>query len=105
MIAVYRYADRRQGRASMIKPINPISSKAPTPPTEIPTPGRTLKNRAIDAPAHLDRPGTPNKPTETINDRLEHPRDSALGFRNLTNYIARSPLKTDEFRPQLHSQL
>lgn len=27
---------------------------------------------------------------------------SALGFRNLTNYIARSLLETGGFRPQLH---
>jgi hypothetical protein len=32
--------------------------------------------------------GTSNGPTEAINGRLEHLRGSALGFRNLTNYIA-----------------
>ncbi|WP_206661047.1 hypothetical protein, partial [Propioniciclava flava] len=31
--------------------------------------------------------------------RLEHLRGSALGFRNLTNYIARSLLETGGFRP------
>jgi transposase len=36
----------------------------------------------------LDRPGTSNGTTEAINGRLEHLRGSALGFRNLTNYIA-----------------
>ncbi len=36
---------------------------------------------------------------------LEHLRGSALGFRNLTNYIARSPLKTGGFRPRLHPAL
>ena len=39
--------------------------------------------------AYFDRPGTSNGPTEAINGRLEHLRGSALGFRNLTNYIAR----------------
>ena len=34
-----------------------------------------------------------NGGTEVINGRLEHLRGSALGFRNLTNYIARSLLK------------
>ena len=29
---------------------------------------------------------------------------SALGFRNLTNYIARSLLETGGFRPRLHPQ-
>jgi hypothetical protein len=36
--------------------------------------------------------------------RLEHLRGSALGFRNLTNYIARSLLETGGFRPRLHPQ-
>ena len=53
----------------------------------------TLTKRAVDVLAYVDRPGTSNGPTETINGRLEHLRRSALGFRNLTNYIARSPLE------------
>ena len=44
----------------------------------------------------------PGKPTEAINGRLEHLRGSALGFRNLTNYIARSLLEAGGFRPRLH---
>jgi hypothetical protein len=52
--------------------------------------------------AYFDRPGTSNGPTEAINGRLEHLRGSALGFRNLTHYIARSLLETGGFRPQLH---
>jgi len=32
-------------------------------------------------------------------------RGSALGFRNLTNYIARSLLETGGFRPRLHPAL
>lgn len=43
--------------------------------------------------------------TEAINGRLEHLRGSALGFRNLTNYIARSLLETGGFRPRLHPRL
>ncbi|MFG1958001.1 transposase [Nonomuraea sp. NPDC049028] len=46
-----------------------------------------------------------NGPTEAINGQLEHLRGSALGFRNLTNYIARSLLETGGFRPQLHPRL
>ena len=34
-----------------------------------------------------------------FNGRLEHLRGSALGFRNLTNYIARSLLETGGFSP------
>ena len=67
MISAHRHADRRRGRASMVKPINSISSGAPKSLTEIITPGRTLKNRAVDAPAHFDRPGASNGPTEAIN--------------------------------------
>jgi transposase len=58
--------------------------------------------RAADVLAFFDRPGTSNGPTEAINGRLEHLRGSALGFRNLTNYIARSILGSGGFRPHLH---
>ncbi|MFV0375281.1 transposase, partial [Microbacterium sp.] len=43
-----------------------------------------------------------NGPTEAINGRLEHLRGSALGFHNLTHYIARSLLQAGGFRPHLH---
>ena len=43
--------------------------------------------------------------TEAVNGRLEHLRGSALGFRNLTNYITRCLLETGGFRPQLHPRL
>lgn len=49
--------------------------------------------------------GTSNGPTEAINGRLEHLRGSALGFRNLTNYIARALLESGGFRPLLHPRL
>ena len=64
--------------------------------------GRTLKQRATDVLAYFERPGTSNGPTEAINGRLEHLRGSALGFRNLTNYIARCLLEAGGFRPRLH---
>ncbi|MGW3798786.1 ISL3 family transposase, partial [Dermacoccus nishinomiyaensis] len=41
--------------------------------------------------------------SEAINGRLEHLRGSALGFRNLTHYVARSLLEAGGFRPLLHS--
>ena len=68
-------------------------------------PGGGAEKRAADILAYFDRPGTSNGPTEAINGRLEHLRGSALGFRNLTNYIARSLLETGGFRPQLHPRL
>ena len=105
MIAAYRHPDRVQGRQLMTDLIGSISSGIPTTLVEIRRLGRTLKRRTADVLAYFDRPGTSNGPTEAINGRLEHLRGSALGFRNLTNYIARSLLETGGFRPQLHPRL
>jgi transposase len=102
MIAAYRHEDRRHGRELMVKLIESLSTGIPKALVEIITLGRTLRKRAADVLAYFDRPGTSNGPTEAINGRLEHLRGSALGFRNLTNYIARSLLETGGFRPQLH---
>ena len=105
MIAAYRDPDRTHGRTLMAALIDALSHNVPTVLSEITTLGRTLKRRAADILAYFDRPGTSNGPTEAINGRLEHLRGSALGFRNLTNYIARSLLETGGFRPQLHPRL
>ena len=102
MIAAYRHEDRRRGRELMVKLIESVSTGVPKALVEITKLGRTLTKRAEDVLAYFDRPGTSNGPTEAINGRLEHLRGSALGFRNLTNYIARSLLETGGFRPQLH---
>lgn len=102
MIAAYREPDRVKARDLMVKLIESVSQGVPKALTEIITLGRTLKKRAADVLAYFDRPGTSNGPTEAINGRLEHLRGSALGFRNLTNYIARSLLETGGFRPRLH---
>ena len=85
--------------------IESVSRGVPAALTEIITLGRTLTRRAADILASFDRPRTSNGPTEAINGRLEHLRGSALGFRNLTNYIARSLLETGGFRPLLHPEL
>ena len=82
--------------------IDAVSSGVPAMLTEVRRLGRTLKQRATDVLAFFDRPGTSNGPTEAINGRLEHLRGSALGFRNLTNYVARSLLEAGGFRPHLH---
>ena len=105
MITAYRTPDRASGRTTMNTLIDALSQGVPTALTELVTLGRTLKRRAADVLAYFDRPGTSNGPTEAINGRLEHLRGSALGFRNLTNYIARSLLETGGFRPQLHPAL
>lgn len=105
MIAAYREPDRAAGRELMRTLIESLSNGVPTALTEIATLGRTLTRRAADVLAYFDRPGTSNGPTEAINGRLEHLRGSALGFRNLTHYIARSLLETGGFRSQLHPGL
>nr|WP_255622838.1 ISL3 family transposase [Tessaracoccus sp. OS52] len=105
MISAYREPDRTKGRHLMEQLIEALSSGIPAALEEVATLGRTLKKRAEDVLAYFDRPGTSNGPTEAINGRLEHLRGSALGFRNLTNYIARSLLETGGFRPHLHPRL
>jgi len=102
MIGAYRETDRAKGRQLMTALIASLSRGVPAALTELITLGRTLEKRAEDVLAYFDRPGTSNGPTEAINGRLEHLRGSALGFRNLTNYIARSLLETGGFRPPLH---
>ena len=81
--------------------IDTLSAAVPAALIEV----RTLKQRAADVLAYFDRPGTSNGPTEAINGRLEHLRGSALGFRNLKNYVARSLVETGGFRPGLHRRL
>ncbi len=105
MIGAYREPDRKHGRALMTTLIESVSSAVPAALTELQRLGRTLRIRAGDVLAYFDRPGTSNGPTEAINGRLEHLRGSALGFRNLTNYIARSLLESGGFRPRLHPHL
>jgi transposase len=105
MIAAYREPDRARGRELMVPLIESLSQGVPAALTEVITLGRTLTKRAADVLAYFDRPGTSNGPTEAINGRLEHLRGSALGFRNLTNYIARSLLEAGGFRQQLHPGL
>jgi len=102
MILAYRDTDRASGRKTMKGVINSLASGVPAALVEIRKLGRTLKRRAADILAYFDRPRTSNGPTEAINGRLEHLRGSALGFRNLTNYIARSLLEVGGFKPLLH---
>jgi transposase len=104
IVAADRHPDRQAAKTELTAIIATISRGAPKVLTEPITPGRTLARRAGDVLAYFDRPGTSNDPTEAINGRLEHLRGSALGFRNLTNYIARSLLETGGFRPRLHRQ-
>ncbi len=102
IVASYREPDKSNGKQLMQAVIDAVSSGVPAALTEVRRLGRTLKQRAADILAFFDRPGTSNGPTEAINGRLEHLRGSALDFRNLTRYIARSLLEAGGFRPALH---
>ncbi len=102
IVAAYRDPDRAAAKTALTEIIAELRAGVPTMLRELITLGRTLNRRAADVLAYFDRPGTSNGPTEAINGRLEHLRGTALGFRNLTNYIARSLLETGGFRPRLH---
>ena len=104
MIAAYRHTDPAEGRKLMTRVITALAS-VPATLKELAKLGRTLTKRASDVLAYFDRPHTSNGPTEALNGRLEHLRGSALGFRNLTNYVARALLETGGFRPALHPGL
>ena len=105
IVTAYRDPDRRAAKVALTQTIDAISTGVPTALTELRTLGRTLKRRAVDVLAYFDRPHTSNGPTEAINGRLEHLRGTALGFRNLTNYITRALLDTGGFRPRIHPLL
>jgi transposase len=105
MIAAYREPDRAGAGEQMRSVIQALSEGVPAGLSELRKLGATLARRAEDVLAYFDRPRTSNGPTEAINGRLEHLRGSALGFRNLTNYIARALLESGGFRPQLHPGL
>jgi transposase len=105
IIGAYATLDKTRGSHLLRAVIDDLSHDVPTELAELRRLGRTLKQRAVDVLAYFDRPGTSNGPTAAINGRLEHLRGSALGFRNLANYIARALLETGGFRPHLHPQI
>ncbi len=104
MIDAYRHQDRKAGRRALEQLIASLRTGVLAGLVELKRLGRTLNARAADILSYFDRPGSSNGPTEVINGRLEHLRGSALGFRNLEHYIARSLLETGGFRPALHPQ-
>ncbi len=105
MITAYRNPDRSAGGRDLPALVESLRTDIPAALVALRRLGRTLNTRAYDILAYIDRPGTSNGPTEAINGRLEPLRGSALGFRSLNNYIARSLLETGGFRPLLHAQL
>ena len=102
IVAAYRCPSKPMGKQILTEVIRSLRRGIPVKLVELKKLGRTLNRRAADILAYFDRPGTSNGPTEAINGRLEHLRGTALGFRNLTNYITRALLDTGGFRPLLH---
>ena len=105
MVTAYQQPDKKLGKFVMQSVINSLTSNVPPALIELRKLGRTLKQRAADVLAFFERPRTSNGPTEAINKRLEHLRNSAPGFPNLTHYIAQSLPEADGFRPLLHPRL
>ena len=104
MVDAYRQPKPEIGRWALEQLINGVGSKIPKGMPELKKLGGTLRRRKTDILAYFDHVGSSNGPTEALNGRLEHLRGIALGFKNLTHYIARSLLETGGFRPWLHSQ-
>lgn len=105
VVAAYREKFPANGRRRLRELIDVVKATTPAWFTELRKLAYTLDRRRQDILAYFDHPGTSNGPTEAINGRLEHLRGSALGFRNLTRYIARSLLEAGGFRPRLHHQM
>lgn len=97
--------ERKEGRTELAETITAVGRGVPTKLEELKMLGRTLRRREIDILACFGRTGVSNEPAEAINGRLEHLRGTGLGFRNLANYIARSLLDPEGFRPLLHPHL
>lgn len=105
IIAAYRHPNRNQAKHDLMAVIDSISTGIPNELKELQTLGRNMKRRADDILAYFDHARTSNGPTEAINGRIEHLRGTALGFRNLLNYITRALLDTGGFRTKIHSFL
>lgn len=105
MITAYRSKVRAEGKTVMARLIDALGKPIPTGLVEVAKLGRTLTKRRDDILAFFDHTGSSNGPTDAINGRLEHLCGTALGFRNLTHYIARSLLEAGGFRPDIHPGL
>jgi transposase len=95
--------DRATGRSSWSRLIDRVSTGVPAALVELVTLGRTLKSGPPTCWPTSTAPARQQRPTEAINGRLEHLRGSALGFRNLTNYIARASSKPADSDPNSYT--
>ncbi|TFH55936.1 transposase [Glutamicibacter arilaitensis] len=101
-VAAYRAPSPCVGKERLGDLIHDLTKTLPKEMIRVRSLATTLKKRASDILAYFDHVGSSNGPTEAINGRLDHLRGSALGFRDLANYIARSLLESGGFRPVLH---
>lgn len=101
-VAAYRAPSPREGKERLRDLIHDLTRTLPKDMNGVRSLATALKKRASDILAYFDHMGSSNGSTEAINGRLEHLRGSALGFRNLANYIERFLLESGGFRPVLH---
>lgn len=99
--SIYHQPTPGQAKDGFEKLLAKLKTTIPNGLKELRKLARTITKRAEDIAAYFDHPGTSNGPTEAINGRIEHLRGIALGFRNLTHYVARALLETGGFRNQL----
>lgn len=97
IITIYEQKDKKLASFAFDKLIEKISSTLPPGLKELGELGRTLKRRRDDVLAYFEHRAS-NGPVEAINERLEHLRGIALGFRNLNHYILRSLLHSGGLR-------
>lgn len=105
LVAAYRNKNKTDARSDLAKVIDTLACGVPKGLPELAKLGRTLNKRRADLLVYFNHPRTSNSPSEAINGRLEHPRGTALGFRNLTDYIRRALLDTGRSRPAFHRRL
>ena len=105
-VAAYRHNKPATGRKIFERVIARTRRGVPTGPARA---GHASAGRSSGARPTSSRSSTIPAPAtgrpEAINGRLEHLRGTALGFRNITHYIARSLLEAGGFRPRLHAHL
>ena len=105
IIKTYGEKDRVKGRTRLAAIIDALQNAKTKGIPELITLKNTLKKRREDILAYFTHPAASNGPTEALNGRLEHLRGTALGFRNIENYIKRSLLHTGGFKTKIQSYL
>lgn len=102
IVAAYREPDKKKAKEMMRSVIDSVSSGVPAMLAEI----RLLRSDVEAARRGRPRVLRPARHEQRSDRGDQRPtrafRGSALGFRNLANYTARSLLEAGGFRPSLH---